>query len=102
MSKGFITLILIFPILTYSQNKLEIEGEFKLIIHKDSIKIFSQNKILVYDEKLNLVRNEQTRFHKNLENYEILIKDNKTYFISIRGCQKPLRDKWPVRKDWIF
>ena len=85
MSKGFITLILIFPFLTYSQNKLEIEGDFKLITHKDSIKIFSQNKLLVYDEKLNLVRDELTTFDKNIKNYEILIKDNKTYFISIRG-----------------
>ena len=80
MSKGFITLMLIFPFLTYSQIKLDIEGNFKLITHKDSIKIFSQNKLLVYDERLNLVRDEQTRFHKNLENYEIVVNDNKTYF----------------------
>ena len=39
MPKGFITLMLIFPLLTYSQNKLDIEGDFKLITHKDSIKI---------------------------------------------------------------
>ena len=47
MLKGFITLILIFPLPTYSQNKLEIEGDFKLITHEGSIKIFSQNKLLL-------------------------------------------------------
>ena len=36
MSKGFIKLILIFPLLIYPQNKLEIEGNFKLITHRDS------------------------------------------------------------------
>ena len=39
--------MLIFPLLTYSQNKLDIEGDFKLITHKDSNKIFSQNKLHV-------------------------------------------------------
>ena len=47
MLKRFFTLRFLFSFPTYSQNKLEIEGDFKLITLEDSIKIFSQNKLLV-------------------------------------------------------
>ena len=62
MKRFYLILMLFSRFLIYSQHKLEIEGEFKLLTHKDSIKVFSQNKLLVFDENLNLVREEQIFF----------------------------------------
>ena len=75
------------PFLIYSQHKLEIVGEFKLLTHKDSIKVFSQNKLLVFDENLNLVREEQIFFDQNIIDYKILLREDQIFFVSIRGGQ---------------
>lgn len=85
MKRFYLTLMLFSAFLIYSQHKLEIEGEFKLLTHKDSIKVFSQNKLLVFDESLNLVREEQFFFDQNIIDYKILLNEEQTFFVSIRG-----------------
>lgn len=87
MVRFFFTVIILSPFLVYSQQKLEIEGEFKLLTHKDSIKVFSKSKLLVFDEGLNLVREEQFSFDQNIIDYEILFNEDQTFFVSIRGGQ---------------
>lgn len=87
MVRYFFTVIILSPFLVYSQQKLEIEGEFKLLTHKDSIKVFSKSKLLVFDEGLNLVREEQFSFDQNIIDYEILFNEDQTFFVSIRGGQ---------------
>ncbi len=85
MTRFYLTLMLFSPFLIYSQHKLEIEGEFKLLTHKDSIKVFSQNKLLVFDKSLNLVRDEQFFFDQDINDYKILFNKDQTFFVSIRG-----------------
>ena len=85
MTRFFFTLMLFSPFLIYSQHKLEIEGEFQLLTHKDSIKVFSQNKLLVFDKSLNLVRDEQFFFDQDINDYKILFNKDQTFFVSIRG-----------------
>lgn len=87
MVRFFFTLMLFSPFSIYSQHKLEIEGEFKLLTHKDSIKVFSKNKLLVFDEGLNLVREEQFSFDQNIIDFKILLNEDQTFFVSIRGGQ---------------
>ncbi len=87
MKRFYLILMLFSRFLIYSQHKLEIEGEFKLLTHKDSIKVFSQNKLLVFDENLNLVREEQIFFDQNIIDYKILLIEDQIFFVSIRGGQ---------------
>ena len=72
-------------IVSYSQTQLDFDGEFRILSHQDSIKIFTGDELHVYNLDLNEIRKSKILFNHNIIDYEIFENKDSIFFVSING-----------------
>ena len=72
-------------IVSYSQTQLDFDGEFRILSHQDSIKIFTGDELHVYNLDLNEIRKSKILLNHNIIDYEIFENKDSIFFVSING-----------------
>ena len=78
-------IFLLITIVSYSQTQLDFDGEFRILSHQDSIKIFTGDELHVYNLDLNEIRKSKILFNHNIIDYEIFENKDSIFFVSING-----------------
>lgn len=78
-------IFLLITVVSYSQTQLDFDGEFRILSHQDSIKIFTGDELHVYDLNLNEIRKSKILFNHNIIDYEIFENKDSIFFVSING-----------------
>ena len=78
-------IFLLITIVSYSQTQLDFDGEFRILSHQDSIKIFTGDELHVYNLDLNEIRKSKILLNHNIIDYEIFENKDSIFFVSING-----------------